>query len=116
MQNPDLLIPIPLLLLIVWIVLCLARKPFHRSMGSLGHIIYNAMRLAAASVKLGERRLRDRNREVLLAAGLEVAERKVEREFDRISFAVQRDLEAYPQLQRKISEDLQKLEEDYVYQ
>jgi hypothetical protein len=113
MQNPDLLIPIPLLLLIVWIVLCLARKPFHRSMGALSRIIYNAMRLAATSVKLAENRLNTRNREVLLAAGLEMAERKVEREFDRISFSVQRDLEGYPQLQRKINEDLQKLEEDY---
>lgn len=113
MQNPNLLIPIPLLILIIWIVMCLARKPFHRSIGSLSRIIYNAMRLAAASVKLGERRLTHRNREVLLAAGLEMSERKVEREFDRISFAVQRDLEAYPQLQRQISEDLQKLEEDY---
>ena len=54
MQNPDLLIPIPLLLLIVWIVLCLARKPFHRSMGSLGHIIYNAMRLANVAVTKGD--------------------------------------------------------------
>ncbi|MEJ2041590.1 MAG: hypothetical protein P8X55_22080, partial [Desulfosarcinaceae bacterium] len=106
MHNPDTLIPIPLLILIIWIVMCLARKPFHRSMGSLGRIIYNAMRLASASVRLGERRLRGRNKEVLLAAGLEMAERKVEREFDRISLAVQRDLEDYPQLQRKISEDL----------
>lgn len=113
MQNPELLIPIPLLVIILWIVMCLARRPFHRSMGALSRIIYNAMRLASASVRLGERRLIARNREVLLAAGLELAERKVEREFDRVSYAVLRDLEGYPQLQRKISEDLQKLEEDY---
>lgn len=113
MQNLNLFVPIPLLILMIWIVMCLARKPFHRSMDAFSRIIHNGMRLAAASVKLGERRLRERNREVLMAAGLEMAEHKVEREFDRISFAVQRDLEGFPQLQRKINEELQKLEEDY---
>ncbi|MEJ2640153.1 MAG: hypothetical protein P8010_11295 [Desulfosarcinaceae bacterium] len=114
MQNLNLFIPIPLLILMIWMVMCLARRPFHRSMEAFGRIIYNSMRLAAASVKRGERLLRDRNREVLMAAGLEMAERKVEREFDRISFAVQRDLEGFPQLQRKINEELHKLEEDYA--
>jgi prefoldin subunit 5 len=71
------------------------------------------MRLSASSVKLTERRLRIRNREVLMSAGLELAERKVEREFDRIGTVVQRDLEGYPQVQRKVSENLQNLEEDY---
>jgi len=91
----------------------LARKPFHRSMASMGRIIYNGMRLAASSVKLAEQRLRTRNQEVLLSAGLEMAERKVEREFDRISSAVLRDMEGYPQIQRTLNEDLNKLEEDY---
>jgi hypothetical protein len=110
--------PIPALSVLLLIILLLAamylaRKPFHRSMNSLGRLIYNAMRLAAASVKLAEKRLRDRNRQVLLTAGLELSERKVEREFDRIAAAIQRDLEAFPQLQRKINTDLQKLEDDY---
>lgn len=103
---------IPLLALIFF-AMYLARKPFHRTMESLGRILYNAMRLAASSVKLAERRLQIRNREVLMSAGLELAERKVEREFDRIGTVVQRDLEGYPQVQRKVSENLQQLEEDY---
>jgi len=110
--------PIPLLSILVYAVLILfsmymARKPFHRSMESLARIIYNGMRLGASSVKLAEKRLRTRNREVLLSAGLEMAERKVEREFDRVGVAVQRDLEGYPQVQRKLTEDLLRLEEDY---
>lgn len=121
MQNPNILFsitPVPFLSVIIWIVLILlamyfARKPFHRSMASMGQILYNAMRLAASSVKLAEKRLQIRNREVLMSAGLELAERKVEREFDRVSAAVQRDLEGYPQVQRKLSEDLLKIEEDY---
>lgn len=110
--------PIPLLSILIYAVLIIfsmymARKPFHRSMESLARIIYNGMRLAASSVKLAEKRLRIRNREVLLSAGLEMAERKVEREFDRIGVSVQRDLEGYPQVQRKLTEDLLRLEEDY---
>lgn len=103
---------VPLVVLVLF-AMYLARKPFHRTMISLGRIVYNAMRLSASSVKLAERRLRIRNCEVLMNAGLELAERKVEREFDRIGTVVQRDLEGYPQVQRKISENLQKLEEDY---
>ncbi len=102
----------PLIVLVLF-AMYLARKPFHRTMASLGRIVYNAMRLAASSAKLAEKRLQIRNREVLMSAGLELAERKVEREFDRIGMVVQRDLEGYPQVQRKISENLQKLEEDY---
>lgn len=110
--------PIPIISGILWLVLLLmamyfARKPFHRAMASFGRILYNAMRLSASSVKLAEKRLQVRNREVLMTSGLELAERKVEREFDRISDAVRRDLEGYPKVQRMLSEDLLKIEEDY---
>jgi hypothetical protein len=71
--------------MMIWIVLLLAalyfaRKPFHRAMSSLSRIIHNAMRLTAASVMSAEKKLVQRNREVLMAAGLESAERLVERE------------------------------------
>lgn len=121
MENPSAILsitPIPILSVIILVLLVLAamylaRKPFHRVMGSFSRIIYNAMRMFAASIKQVERRVVQRNREVLLTAGLELAERKVEREFDRIGLAVQQDLEGFPQLQRQITEDLQKLEDDY---
>lgn len=121
MENSNILLsltPSPFFSVVIWIVLILsaayfARKPFHRSISSFSRILYSACRLAAASVKLAEGRLRSRNRQVLLSSGLELAERKVEREFDRINLAVQRDLEGYPQLKRKMNEDLQSLEEDY---
>ena len=103
---------IPLLVLALF-AMYLARKPFHRTISSFSRIVYNAMRLSAASVKLAEKRLKIRNREVLMSAGLELAERKVEREFERISAAVQKNLQGYPQIQRKITEDLLQLEEDY---
>jgi len=104
---------LPLLALALF-AMYLARKPFHRTISSFGRILYNAMRLASASVRLAEKRVQIRNREVLMSAGMELAERKVEREFERISTAVQKDLQGYPQIQRKISEDLLQLEEDYT--
>ena len=110
--------PVPFLSVLVWIFLCIAamyfaRRPFHDSMASLGRVIYNAMRVAAASVKGAQQRLEIRNREVLLAAGMEQAERRTEREFERISTAVDRNLKAYPQLQRQLRENLLKMEDDY---
>ena len=108
----------PFLSMMIWIVLLLAalyfaRKPFHRVVGSLAKIIHNAMRLTATSVLSAERNLVRRNREVLMAAGLEKAERLVEREFDRINSAVVRDLASYPHLQRQLMEFTTRLNEDY---
>ena len=108
----------PFLSAFIWIILILAamylaRKPFHRCMASFSLIIRSSLRLFAASVKLAEKRLNDRNRDVLLSAGRQHAERSVEREFERISTAVQRNLEGYPQLQRRLNESLVKLDEDY---
>ncbi|MGD8520681.1 MAG: hypothetical protein PVF56_06010 [Desulfobacterales bacterium] len=102
----------------IWIVLILAalyfaRRPFHRAVGSFSKILHNAMRLTSASVLQAEKRLSQRNREVLMAAGLENAERVVEREFDRISTAVVRDLEGYPNLHRQLSETTTQMDEDY---
>ncbi|MFO7716237.1 hypothetical protein [Desulfosarcina sp.] len=110
--------PLPFLSVLIWFLLIIAamyfaRRPFQDSMGSLGRLIYTAMRVAAGSVKSAHLRLEARNREVLLAAGIEHAERRTEREFERISTAVERNLEAYPQLQRQLRENLLKFEDDY---
>jgi hypothetical protein len=110
--------PSPFLSVMIWIVLILAalyfaRRPFHRAVGSFSKILHNAMRLTSASVLQAEKRLSQRNREVLMAAGRENAERVVEREFERISTAVVRDLEGYPNLHRQLSETTTQMDEDY---
>ena len=109
----------PALSVLIWIVLILAalyfaRRPFHRAIMSFSKIIYNAMRFTAASVLSAEKRLAKRNREVMMAAGLQNAERLLEREFDRIGAAVTRDLEGYPNVHRQLSELITKLDEDYL--
>lgn len=108
----------PFLSMVIWIILLLAalyfaRRPFHRVVGSISNIIYNAMRLSAVSVLTAEKQLVQRNREVLMAIGLEKTERMVEREFDRMNAAVIRDLGSYPNLHRYASELLMKLDHDY---
>ncbi len=98
----------------LFVALYLSRKFIHQVISALGRVFNNAMRLAAASVLIAENRLMKRNREVLLAKGLEIAERKVEREFDHINTTVVRNLEGYPTLHHKISEFITKLEEDHT--
>ena len=102
-----------ILLLLVVAAMYFGRKPAHRAIQSFSRVIDNAMRLTSASFLLAEKRLSERNREVLMAEGLENAERMVEREFDRIKAAVSRDLEGYPTLHRRVSEVIIQVEEDY---
>ena len=108
----------PALSALLWLFLLLAalyfaRKPFHRAVKVFSKVINNAMRFTASAVLLTEKRLVKRNREVLVAEGLENAERLVEREFDRINTAVTRDLQGYPGLHRQMSEVITSLEEDF---
>ena len=108
----------PFLSMMIWIFLLLAalhfaRRPFHRVVGSLSKIIHNSMRLTAAGILSAEKRLVQRNREVLLAVGRERAERLLEREFDRINTSVIRDLEGFPHIQRQLAGLITRLDEDY---
>lgn len=118
MKFTELLLPVapnPILLAALLLAaMYLARKPFHRAVLSFSLVIDNALRLSAASVRQAEKKLVERNREVLMAEGLENAERLVEREFDRINAAVVRDLKGYPALQRQMAEVATKLEEDHA--
>jgi len=102
-----------ILILLLSAALYLAREPFHRAIRSLSKVIYNGMRLAARSVKISESRLVERNRDVLIAEGKENAERIIEREFERLSNAVNRDLQKYPKLHRQLSDTVAKLEDNY---
>ena len=103
----------PIFWIILWVVLCIGRDQLHLAIRSFIRILHSGMRLTAASVLKVESRLVQRNREVLIAEGLEEAERSVERKFERINTAVERDLSKYPSIHRKLSEMVNKLENDY---
>ena len=98
---------------LIVIALYLARNPAHYSIRSLTRAMHNAMRLSARSVHQAERRLLQRNKEVLLAQGREASERIIEREFERIEATVRRDLAGYPAIHRTLHEEISQIDEDY---
>ena len=103
----------PIFWIVLWVMLCIGRDQLHLAIRSFIRVIHNGMRLTSASVLKAEKRLVQRNREVLIAEGLEEAERSIERKFERINTAIERDLAKYPSIHRKLSEVVTKLEEDY---
>ena len=121
MAFPDSLLIIPgapvlsvmALLVLLSLLLYFARFPAHRSILALSRVLHNGLRLSAHSVMLAEKRLNQRNREVLLASGREAAEHIIEREFERIDATIRRDLAEYPALQRQLSEEITAIDEDY---
>ncbi|MGM0679625.1 MAG: hypothetical protein ACQESY_07130, partial [Pseudomonadota bacterium] len=117
----DILMIVPgsvLLSVLIWFiilsfVLWAARAHAHRAIRSVGQVLHSAMRLTAAAIMRAEKRLLERNREVLLSQGREATERIIEREFDRIDATVRKDLAEYPSLHRQLSEEIAKIDEDY---
>ena len=94
-------------------VLFLARSTAHQAIRTASSALSRGLRLAAHSVVHAEQRLAARNRDVLLAAGREAKERIVEREFERISDSVRKDLTNYPTLHRALSESIMRIEENH---
>jgi prefoldin subunit 5 len=90
-----------------------ARRPMQGLFRSLTRAISNPLRLGARWLASSAVLLRQRNRLVLLAHGREEAMKSVEREFERVSAVVQRDLQGYPALQRKLMDEITRIEEDY---
>ena len=102
-----------LLLVLLIAVLYLARPTAHQALRAISSALHAALRMGASSVRDAESRLGRRNREVLLAAGREAKERAIEREFERISNTVDKDLSNYPTLHRNLSEAIRRIEEDH---
>ncbi|MDX8410437.1 MAG: hypothetical protein R8K46_00995 [Mariprofundaceae bacterium] len=104
---------------VIWLIALvglayIARHPAHGLILSVSRMLHYAMRLAAGSVNLAERKLSERNREVLLAAGREAEERMIEREFERVDATVRREIAEYPALHRSLNETAGKIDEDYT--
>ncbi len=89
------------------------RKVVHDLFRSIGHMIGGPLRLGARWLFATARDMKERNKAVLLAHGREEVGQHIEREFERIGALVTRDLEGYPALQRKLLEEITRVEEDY---
>jgi hypothetical protein len=100
-------------LAILIFVAYLGRSAAHALIRSTGRAIYVACRLFATSLRRLETGLQNRNKEVVLALGQDATERAIEREFHRVNTVVTRDLSGYPALHRQISDNIDKIEEDY---
>jgi len=90
-----------------------ARKPAHDLMRSLGRLADGPLRLAARWLLAAAADMKERNKSVLLAHGREEVGQHIEREFERVAALVKRDLDGYPALQRKLLDEITRVEEDY---
>jgi hypothetical protein len=118
MQQILAITPWPVVSALLWAVLLVAvlffaRRTAHQAIHTATAALSRGLRLAAHSVGHAEKRLADRNREVLLAAGREAKERIVEREFERVAASVRKDLTNYPALHRALSESITRIEENH---
>jgi len=102
-----------LLAILAIAVLYLARGSAHHVLLAVCQAVHDILQLAVQAITATEKRLVQRNHEVLLAAGREAKERVVEREFVRIADSVHRDLAGYPGLQRALSDAITHIEEDH---
>ena len=101
-----------ILLMLLVTALYLARGTAHQAIHALAMALAHGFRLASHAVACAEKRLAARNRDVLLAAGREAKERIVEREFVRVGDTVRKDLASYPDMHRRLSEAILRIEED----
>lgn len=101
-----------ILLILLVAALYLARDTAHQAIQAAAGALARGLRVASHSVTRAQDRLATRNREVLLAAGREAKERIVEREFARVSDTVRKDLAGYPEMHRRLSESILRIEED----
>jgi hypothetical protein len=110
--------PWPVLSALLWIVLAVttlyfARSSAHKALRASAATMHQSLRFASKAISRAETGLRQRNREVLLAAGREAKERIVEREFDRVNETVRKDLANYSALHRALSESINRIETDH---
>jgi hypothetical protein len=103
---------------LVWFLLAMpflyaARAPVHALLRSLGHLAGGPLRLASRALLAAATELRERNRAVLLAQGREDTGERIAREFERVAQLVKRDLAGYPALQRRLLDEITRVEEDY---
>lgn len=95
------------------LLLYLGRRPAHAAIGSAASALQGGLSALARLLLAAHERTRQRNREVLLEMGRESAERLIEREFQRVSRTVARDLAGYPELHRKLNDQITRIDEDY---
>jgi hypothetical protein len=98
---------------VAMVFLYAARKPMHGLIRSTGHAIGGPLRVGARWLLAAASEMNQRNKAVLLAHGRQEVGQRIEREFERVAIMVTRDLQGYPTLQRKLLDEITRIEEDY---
>lgn len=106
---------VSMLILVILLMagLYMMRPSIHYVITQLMGMIYSMFRIASRSLGQGAKKLKERNRDVLLQLGKEEVEGKIEREFFRVNTMVERDLGKYPALQRLMSDQIAHIDDDY---
>lgn len=102
------------LFFLVTIFLYAARTPAHNVILSACNLAGHALRFAARWLLATAEGLRQRNKSVLLAHGQAEVVSQIEREFERTTELVRKELGEYPALQRKMMDELTRIEDDYL--
>ncbi|HEV2213425.1 MAG TPA: hypothetical protein VGS99_08765 [Gammaproteobacteria bacterium] len=108
----------PAVSIVVWVVLLIvvlyiARWPAHRLLRGMGRLLYRGLRLASQGMTKVAEKLSKRNREVMLMQAREHQVQKLQREFERVAAYVNKDLSAYPALNRQLTSVGTRVEEDF---
>jgi len=102
------------LFILATLFLYAARMPAHNVIASLCNLASHAFRFASRWLLLTAEGLRQRNKVVLLAHGQAEVTSQIEREFERVTDLVRKELGEYPAVQRKMMDELTRIEEDYL--
>ncbi len=90
-----------------------ARQAMHSLLRALFRAIGNPLHLTSHWLFKTVDTLRERNKLVLLSRGREEVAHGVAKEFDRVTSLVERDLHGYPALQRKLTDEITRIEEEF---
>ena len=110
-ENPALSFLV--LALLGMVFLYAARKPMHDLLHAVGGLVGAPLRVGSRWLTSASAAMRARNKAVLLAHGKQEVGNRIEREFERVAATVKRDLQGYPTLQRKLLDEITRIEEDY---
>lgn len=101
------------LAILAMVFLYAARKPMHGVIHSLCNLVTQSTRFLSRWLFLSADTLRLRNQSVLLAHSKESAATVIDREFERVTNIIRKDMQEFPALQRKMMEELTSIEDDY---
>lgn len=101
------------LVVLMMLFLYAARKPMHGMIHSVCNLVTQSTRFISRWLFLSADNLRLRNQAVLLAHSSESAASMIDREFERVGNIIRKDMQEFPVLQRKLMEEVTKIDDDY---